>query len=1022
MAPLPKTLIRLLLCVACLTALAAGPQAQVRPHALRCDYLVNPLGLDVSVPGLSWKLEDPRRGATQKAYQIQVGSQPGNADVWDSGKVISDQCVNVAYGGPALASGTRYHWRVRVWDKDGVPTSFSPAAWWETGILNPSHWKAQWIGIHSSAALVRRAFTITKQVKRARVHASARGLYRLRVNGQGIGSGAFTPDWTDYTLRSVYQTYDITSLMKSGENVVGAFLGKGWYGSRLGWKSQAEYPYGPAPMRLFLELHLDFTDNSSTVIISDGSWKGIQGPIQDSTLYDGEQYDARKEEPGWDAPGFDDRHWAAVSAVPLGVQLTAQRSNPIRVIESIRPRSVTSPATGTYVYDLGQNMAGWVRLRVRGQAGIRVRLRFSEVLASSGHLDTYSLRSARATDEYVLRGSGKDEFFEPRFTYHGFRYVEVTGYPGTPGLDDVTGTVVHTDAPMTGAFSCSSDLVNRIWQSTLWSQRGNLFSVPTDCPQRDERLGWTGDAQTFWRTACYNMDLAAFSRKWMLDLEESQSPAGSFRDMAPVVPGLTSATAAPFWGDAGIVIPWTAYRQYGDTTLLKNRYASMQKWMDYILANNANFIWERSVGNNYGDWMAPSRNPFSDKVVIATAVWASNARKMEEIARVLGRVADVAAYEKLYGDIKSAFAGRFVSGSGRVGSGHQTPTALALHADLVPANLIQAAVAELVADITSRGNHLSTGFAGTACLLPVLSEAGRDDIAYKLLLQTTYPSWGYMVNQGGTTIWERWNNDVVCEKRVDPTCSFNHFCFGSVVEWLYRYLAGIDLEPQDAGFRRLRIRPRIGPGLDHVQAHYDSIRGPVKTRWDLHGSDVTLAVTLPPGARAEVHVPAPHPDRVRESGFRAATSPGVRFLRMEAGAAVFETAAGDYVFTVGGLTTEGPPAVGKTMWIHIAQQARAGSLYQVAAAALSAPGIEVPGVGVIPLNPDFLLYMSLSGWFPTVFADFAGRLDSSGEATAALNIPALPELVGLPFSVAGVTYDAGGINYITNGKDLKFSR
>jgi len=996
-------------------ALAASPlHAGLRPVDLRCDHRIDPLGIDSARPRFSWKLEDPRRGARQTAYQIEVVEPVQDGVIWDSGKVLSSRTLDVPYGGPPLQSRHRYQWRVRVWDQDSIVSAYSPDAFWETGILGAAEWKAQWIGIQAEAALLRKAFTLAKPWKRARVYVTARGLYRLRLNGQGVGAGAFTPDWTDYRQRSVYQTYDITAQLRFGENVLGSWLGKGWYGSKLAWKTLPAYRYGPSPMRLLLQVHIDYQDSSSQVIVSDASWKGTPGPIVESTLYGGEVYDARLEEPGWDAPGFDDRHWSSVSATTLSAALTAQRSPLIEVAETIPAVAMTSPSPGVTVFDFGRNVVGWVRLRVRGTPGLKVRLRHGEVLTPSGLVDTYNLRTAGATDEYVLRGSSSDEFFEPRFTYHGFRYVEVTGHPGKPALGDMVARVVHTAAPTSARFDCSSDLVNRIWASVFHSQQGNFFSVPTDCPQRDERLGWMGDARAFWRTACYNMDLSTFSAKWTRDIREAQKANGTFQDISPEIPGLFR-DGTPFWSDAGVAVPWTAWRQYGDTRIIEDNYAAMQGFLAYIQSLNPNHVWEKGLGHGYGDWLAPSGNPTSDHKVIATAMWADGAGKMAEMAGAIGRSGDAASYQALFEKIKAAFNQRFVAANGQVGSGHQTPQALALVLGLLPASRVPGAVDRLVNDVQARGWHLSTGFVGTSYLLPALSLGGRDDVAYRLLLQTTQPSWGHMVTRGGTTIWERWDNDEVCRNRTSDMCSFNHFCFGGVGEWIMRPLAGIDLDAAGAGFDRIVVRPRLAPGITWAEARYESARGAIRARWENDGGNFSLELETPPNTRARIYLPALGPGSVRESGRPATAATGVTLLGIDGSRTIFEVGGGSYAFRVGGITTAGNPRIGQLTAIRLFQPARPGMQYQMAMSRTNLTGIPVPGLGTIPLDLDVLMLTTIANIVPTVFVNFRGRLDGDGDASAVLALPPMSALVGLDFHLAAVTFDGMGINYISNG-------
>lgn len=1013
-APVQPVRLAALLVLALVVVCGATAAGGMIATDLRCERQTAPLAIDTPTPSFRWRLADTRRGARQSAFRIVVHDLLEARFVWDSGKVVSDRTGPITYAGAPLAAKRQYGWAVQVWDRFGVASAFSAPAVFETAVFNAATWKASWIGVNGNAALLRRAFTLTRPVRRARVFATARGLYRLRLNGRPVGDAAFAPDWTDYRARSLYQAYDVTADLVNGKNVIGAWLGKGWFGSRLTWKALSPYRYGPGPPRLFLELHLEFSDNTTQTLVTDTSWRGTPGPITESTLYDGETHDARLDTPGWDSPGFDDKGWFAPSAVAVGVPLDAQQCPPIRVTESIRPVGLTQPVAGVHVFDMGRNIVGWVRLRARGSSGTRIEIRHAEVLTTAGRVDTYNLRSAKALDTFILAGTSAVETFEPRFTYHGFRYVEVTGYPGTPTLDDLTGRVVRTDAAVVGTFACSSSLVNDIWACTRHGLEGNLFGVPTDCPQRDERLGWMGDAGGFWSTACYAMDLAAFSAKWCRDIRDAQRSHGVYQDIAPEVPGLRTE-GTPFWADAGIRVPHAAWRHFGDTSLLSAHYSSLQRWLTWVESGNPNYLWQQALGSNYGDWMAPSGNPSADRPLLATAVWAESLRMAAEIARALGHTQDAAGYEALRAKVAAAFAKQWVSAQGVVGSGAQTAQVLALEAGLVPSTLVQAATDHLVADIRKRGDGLSTGFIGTPFLLPVLSDAGRDDVAGALLLQTALPSWGYMVKHGATTMWERWDNDVHCSGRRDDLCSFNHFCFGAVCEWLFRYLAGIDQDPGDAGFESLVIRPRPVPGITWAEAAYDAGQGPIRVRWEAAGGNFSLRATIPPNTRATIHLPAADPSQVREGGRPITPATGIAYVGKANGRVIFSVPAGSYAFTAGGLSADGSPRPGGSVGLSLVQPSRAGRSYQLAAALSRVNGIAVSGVGVIPLDPDMLLFLSISPYLPTVFADFRGLLDARGAAHATLRVPAEPLLIGARIHLAAVTVGTSGIDYISNG-------
>jgi alpha-L-rhamnosidase len=716
------------------------------------------------------------------------------------------------------------------------------------------------------AALFRKPFTIDKPVRSARIYATALGSYCLFLNGARLGKDLLTPDWTDYRKRVLYQTYDITKSIARGTNAIGVILGDGWYGSGLGWNG-LRFNFGPPPLRFIAQIEIDYTDGQHQTVVTDGTWKTSASAVLRSELYTGETYDARLEQPGWDTAIFQDAAWtaAAISDAPPAV-VSSQMSPTIQVTENILPKSVASPAPGVFIFDMGQNLVGWAGLTASGPAGTKIRLRFAEILKPDGNIYRDNLRAAEAIDTFILRGRGA-EYFEPHFTYHGFRYVEVTGYPGKPPTDAITGQVFHTANEFTGKFTSSSPMLNQLWRNALWSERGNLESVPTDCPQRDERLGWMGDAQVFWRTASFNMDMAAFTHKWMRDVVEAQSPAGAFADVSPRV--VDEADGAPAWGDAGVIIPWTSWQQYGDTRIIEENWEPMAHWMEYIGSANPDGIRNQRRNNDFGDWVpAESETP---KDLIATAYWAYDANLMSQMARASGKEADSKKYTALFDSIRAAFQKQFIRANGEVGNGSQTCYALALHMHLLPDSLKAMAMDRLVADIEKRNWHLSTGFVGTPYLLSALSNNGHADVAYRLLLNDTYPSWGYMISKGATTIWERWNGDV-----GDPSMnSYNHYAFGAVVEWLYRHVAGIDTAPDSPGFQKIEIHPLPDARLNRVHGEYDSIYGKIISDWrSPPGGQFTLKVTIPANTTAIVYLPAGPNSHVTESGKPVETQNG----------------------------------------------------------------------------------------------------------------------------------------------------
>jgi alpha-L-rhamnosidase len=872
-----------------LALLAAGSAtAELTPARLRCEYRDNPMGIDATRPRLSWVVESRRRDERQTAYQVLVaGSEArlraGRGDRWNSRKVASGETVHIPYDGQPLASGQECWWKVRCWDRDGRPSAYSPPARWTMGLLRPSDWKARWISRETPpvppgesvdpkflppSPFLRRAFRLDRPVRRAYLYATALGLYEMRLNGHRVGEDLFRPGWSDYRKRVYYQTYDVTRLLRPGRNALGAILGDGWACGYVGLGGRNRYGIGRP--RLLAQLNLTFAGGTTAAVATDGAWKSTDGPLLEADLLMGETYDARRELTGWDTPEFRDTAWQPVTVHPVWpARIQAYPCVPVRRILELKPRTVREPVPGAYVFDLGQNMVGWARLTAEGPAGASIRLRFAEMLNPDGTLYTANLRGARCTDTYTLRGGGR-ETWEPRFTFHGFRYVEVTGYPGRPPRDAITGVVVSSAMPKTGTFACSSPLVNRLQQNIEWGQRGNFLEVPTDCPQRDERLGWMGDVQFFARTAVANMDAAAFLTKWLADVADAQRADGAFPDVAPDVFG---RAGTPAWGDAGVIVPWTLYQVYGDEQLLRQHYRSMTRWVHFLEQNSQELL---LPPGGYGDWVAAGGRTPTD--VLATAYFAYSTSLVAKMARAIGRPQDASHYEALFAKIRDAFNRAYVAPDGRIKGDSQTCYALALHMDLLPPEKRAAAARYLVDDIRRRDWHLSTGFVGTGYLLPVLSRYGHTDVAYRLLLADTYPSWGYEITHGATTIWERRDGWSPERGFQNPGMnSFNHYPFGAVGQWLFSTVAGIDTDPQQPGFRHILIHPQP-PSLEAsgqegklarltwARATYDSIRGRIATHWKRERGRLTLDVTLPANTTATIHVPASALTAVTESG------------------------------------------------------------------------------------------------------------------------------------------------------------
>jgi alpha-L-rhamnosidase len=709
------------------------------------------------------------------------------------------------------------------------------------------------------ASLFRHEFALAKTVRSARLYVTALGSYRAFLNGRRVGADVLTPEYTEYAKRVTYQTYDVTDMLTPGANVLAAALGDGWFGSAMSWTG-VRFSFLPPPARLLAQLRVEYSDGSADTISTGSHWKTSPAPILHSEIYAGEVYDARLEQAGWDRPGFRDDAWAAAApAEAPPSRLAGLAALPPRVVETLTPKSVKLASSGTYIVDMGQNMVGWLRLRVRGQPGVKLRLRFAEILNPDGSIYVDNLRNANQTDVYYLRG-GIEETWAPMFTFHGFRYVEITGYPGRPFAGSILGEVVTSAHTVTGRLNTSSNLVNQMWNAGIWGQRGNFLSVPTDCPQRDERLGWTGDAQVFWRTGAYNADIAAFGRKWMRDVADGQSAEGAFGNTAPAMPGggFGSSFGAPGWGDAGVIVPWTAWQQYADLGIVREHWGAMERWMKFIEEANPDHLRRNKTGANFADWLpAGSQTP---RDLVATAYWAMIARMMSSMATALDQPAEAARYAATYSAIRAAFQKEFIKDNGEIGSGSQTSYVLALHMDLVPPHLKAKAVENLIQDIASRDYHLTTGFLGTPHLLFVLSDNGHTDVAYRLLLKQTYPSWGYMLAKGATTWWERWNSDT-----GDPAMnSFNHYAFGSVMAWVYRYVAGIDTDPAAPGFRNIVIRPRVDPLLTYGGGEYNSVYGRIVTQWSAPANGAfSLRVTIPANTTAKVHLPD---GRIEEAG------------------------------------------------------------------------------------------------------------------------------------------------------------
>ena len=801
------------------------------------------------------------RGTRSSAERVRSGArQVTRAAPFD---LVTDGSFKAARTGPD------------GWERPGFDDSSWPAAK-DAAAYGAGPWGTQVAQPSPPVPYLRHGFQVTKPVTAARLYVSALGLYEARINGTRVGDDHFAPGWTDYNKRVQYQTYDVTSMLRRGGNAIGALLAPGWYAGNIGFAGT--HVYGQQPW-LLAQLRVDYTDGTSQTVGTDDAWKTTASPLTSADIYQGEVYDARNERAGWDTPGYDDAAWSAVKVGTAKPNLVAQAGPPVRVDTVLHPVTMTRPKPGTYVFDLGQNMVGWNRLHVSGPAGTTVTIRNGEVLNPDGTLYTANLRGAVDTDRYTLKGGGA-ETYESRFTYRGYRYVEVTGYPGTPSPSSVDGIVAHADAPPNGTLTTSDPLVNQIQHNIVWGQKGNFFSVPTDCPQRDERLGWTGDIGAFAPTSTFNMDADTFLAKFTVDLADAQTADGAFTDVAPAV-SAGSGTAG--WGDAGVIIPYTLWQRYGDLQVVRDRYASMAKWIDYLTAHSDGLI---RPAQGYGDWLNVGDDTPLD--LIGTAYFAHSTDLVAQMADAIGEHAAAASYRTLWGRIRDAFAARYVKADGTVGGGSQTAYVLALSGNLLPAARVTPAADKLVANIAAHGGHLTTGFLGTGELLPTLTRTGHDDVAYRILQQQTFPSWGYEIGRGATTIWERWDGIKPDGTFNDPGMnSFNHYGLGSVGDWMYQNIAGI--APAAPGYRRVVVRPRPGGSLTWASGRYRSDYGDISTHWSVRQGRFRLDVSVPVGATAEVWVPTGRTGHVAAGG--------AHLSRTQDGNAVYTVGSGAWHFS-----------------------------------------------------------------------------------------------------------------------------
>jgi alpha-L-rhamnosidase len=893
---------------------SAAEQPLVSVVALRVEYQSNPVTIDSPKPRFSWQVQDERRGAVQTNYQIQVAHTERELNssrlVWDSGKVPSAESIQCVYEGTPLQSAQRYYWHVRVWDGTGQASSWSATSSWEMGLLQPADWKASWIepdlkedvSQPGPAPMLRGVFKTKGKVREARAYVTSHGLYELHLNGQRVGDQLFTPGWTSYNKRLQYQTYDVTNLLQNGDNVAGAILGNGWYRGNIGFGGQRNF-YGDR-LALLLQINVTYVDGSQEIFGSNDKWRATTGPILMSEIYHGEIYDARLEKQGWDARSYDDSNWSPVKVANHRKDLlVAPQGPPVRRIEELKPVKIIKTPAGETVVDMGQNMVGWIRFKCRGTTGTTITLRHAEVLDKNGNFYIENLRAAKQTIKYTLKG-GDTETFEPHFTFQGFRYAAVDGYPGELTPDNLSGVVIHSDMARTGEFETSSSLINQLQHNIIWGQKGNFLDVPTDCPQRDERLGWTGDAQVFARTAAFNMDVAGFYTKWLKDMAADQLESGS---VPHVIPDVLSGRrrdgggGATGWADAIVIIPWTVYLTYGDKRVLENQYESMAKWIEYMRRRAGDdYIWDGDP--HFGDWLAfaTTRADYpgatTSKDFIATAFYAHSTDLMQRIARILGKENDEARFGELFAKIKDAFQKEYVTRTGRVAEDTQTAYVLALQFDLLPEELRATAAKRLAADVRSRG-HLTTGFLGTPYICHVLTRFGYLDEAYLLLNREQYPSWLYPVKQGATTIWERWDGQKPDGTFQDRGMnSFNHYAYGAVGDWIYRVAAGIEIDETAPGYKHILIQPQPGGGFTRARASHMSPYGEVSSAWEINNQEFQLVAQVPANTRATVRLPRAVLGKINESGKALTVGNGITAINESGDTVIVEIGSGRYVF------------------------------------------------------------------------------------------------------------------------------
>jgi alpha-L-rhamnosidase len=931
--------------------------AGLDPQGLRCEYLEKPLAVEDPHPRLSWNLPSGTPLQRQSAWAIRAASSEeklarNKPDLWDSGKTDGSDTSQIEYAGKPLKSGQQVFWQVKVWDKDGVASEWSPTSTWRVALTDPEEWVAKWISfrdetpLHTSpeslhlppARFFRKEFEIAKPVRRATAYLSALGNAEIRFNGKPATDAFFLPGWSDYNQRAYYRAFDVTPLLKPGPNTFGAVLSDGWYAGYVGYgmlvgygpHKTGRYMYGKTPA-LLTQINVEFEDGTRKVVGSDTSWKTTSdGPITEADLLMGERYDANREQRGWDQSGFPAALWEkAVTAdsnkgvtapffdncgereVDLGFKkppkLQSYTGPDVRVTEELKPAKITEPTPGVYIFDFGTNFAGNVRLKVKGAKGQTVTLRYGEMLHPDGQLMTENLRKARATDTYILRGDPEGEEWSPRFTYHGFQFCEISGLTSAPVPEMLTGLVLQSDTPRTSEFECSDEVINQLFKNIVRTQRANFLEIPTDCPQRDERLGWMGDAQIYVRSATYNADVASFFTKWLDDVEESQRPVGAYPDYAPypMGHGERGKTFGTAWMDAGIICPHTIWKVYGDKRVIDRHWASMTRFMEFRISSSPRFS-GISIGNAWGDWLN-LKDP-TPVELIDSAYFAHSAQLMAEMAEATGRNKEAERYREVLENVRDAFADKHLAADGTLNPPSQTACVLALQFELVPEKNRAAVGKQLVRLIERNQHRMSTGFLGTKSILPALTEIGKPSLALHLFQSREFPSWGYPVINGATSIWERWDSytkeNGFGGSNNAAMNSFSHYSFGAVCQWMFQSLAGIDTN--GPGYKKILLKPLIptqtgteaATSLNWVKASYLSPSGLIKVEWRVDKDHYEYRTEVPTNTTATLQLPVRALESVRVNKAPMKEAKGVKTLPSAEGVSKCELQPGVYQFEI----------------------------------------------------------------------------------------------------------------------------